>query len=368
MDEALAKTIEKEKAARKKSPKGRKRGKTGTTPTPSDQVSPRKKWGSKSSTKKLKKGGASSSSEGSDDEDATANSGGPTPSNRSTAGSLAMASADYTNQYKMQRKVFKEKNPFEGFLTLSEDGGGLNGVSKEFMDSKNPKEAPKKRKITLKGLHKELYECKLPDLVEAPKEQREMIFRTKMRLAKATCEFKELTKVKLLMIEKKEKILTELSEFCAKHHWFKVDLFVECIDTISHNLFRPLPYQERPPALSFFNDEVFDKDTTFEVPSWRHVKLVYDLTWRVINTPQVTAAMMEKYMTGKFLYSLVELFASEDHRERAYLMMILHKIYGRCLKLRPYIIEILCHYLYRMIYTDDFQHVNGIIELLQIIC
>ena len=170
------------------------------------------------------------------------------------------------------------------------------------------------------------------------------------------------------LIEKKERMLLELSEFIARHVWFKESLYEKCLQTVSFNLFRALPYQDRPPALSFFNDEVFDKDTNFEDPAWRHLKLVYDLTWRVINTPQVTAAMMEKHMTGKFLGNLVELFASEDHRERAYLMMILHKIYGRCLKLRPYIIQIMSGYFYRMIYADEFQHVNGIIELLQIIC
>ncbi len=57
---------------------------------------------------------------------------------------------------------------------------------------------------------------------------------------------------------------------------------------------RSLPYQDRPPALSFFNDEVFDKHTNFEDPAWRHLKLVYDLTWRVINTPQVTAARNDR--------------------------------------------------------------------------
>ena len=139
-----------------------------------------------------------------------------------------------------------------------------------------------------------------------------------------------------VIIVKKEKILVELSEFIARHVWFQEALYEACLEMIGANLFRPLPYQDRPPALSFFNDEVFDKDSNFEDPAWRHLKLVYDVTWRVINTPLVTAAMMEKYMTGKFLFCLVELFASEDHRERAYLMMILHKIYGRCLKLRPY--------------------------------
>jgi len=160
----------------------------------------------------------------------------------------------------------------------------------------------------------------------------------------------------------------ELSEFIARHHWFKEDLYIECLESVKINLFRALPYQYRPPSLSFFNDEVFDKEINFEDPSWQHLKLVYDLTWRVINTPQVTSAIMEKQMAGDFLSSLIELFASEDHRERAYLMMILHKIYGRCVKLRPNMIDVIRNYLLRMIYTNDFNHVNGVIELLQIIC
>eukprot|EP01084_Bolivina_argentea_P048444 89261_1 len=218
------------------------------------------------------------------------------------------------------------------------------------------------------GIEKDLYESELPSITEVNKEERENIFVEKLYLCGAKCDFFDTSDQMIELIEKKERMLLELSEFIARHVWFKESLYEKCLVTVSFNLFRALPFQDRPPALSFFNDEVFDKDTNFEDPAWRHLKLVYDLTWRVINTPQVTAGMMEKHMTGKFLGNLVELFASEDHRERAYLMMILHKIYGRCLKLRPYIIEIMSSYFYRMIYYDEFQHVNGIIELLQIIC
>jgi len=218
------------------------------------------------------------------------------------------------------------------------------------------------------GVEKELYESDLPPITDVKKEEREKIFVEKLTLCQAKCDFFDTRDQMIELIGKKESMLLELSEFIARHVWFKEKLYETCLETVSHNLFRALPFQDRPPALSFFNDEVFDKDTNFEDPAWRHLKLVYDLTWRVINTPQVTAAMMEKHMTGEFLGNLVELFASEDHRERAYLMMILHKIYGRCLKLRPYIIDIMSGYFYRMIYNDEFQHVNGIIELLQIIC
>ncbi|ETO18498.1 serine/threonine-protein phosphatase 2A 56 kDa regulatory subunit beta isoform [Reticulomyxa filosa] len=76
----------------------------------------------------------------------------------------------------------------------------------------------------------------------------------------------------------------------------------------------------------------------------------------------------QKYLPGSFLQNFIELFASEDERERSYVMMILHKIYGRCLKLRPHIIDLACHYLYRIIYCPNMDHFNGVIELLQIIC
>ncbi|ETO11888.1 hypothetical protein RFI_25490 [Reticulomyxa filosa] len=48
--------------------------------------------------------------------------------------------------------------------------------------------------------------------------------------------------------------------------------------------------------------------------------------------------------------------------------MIIHKIYGRCLKLRTHVIDLACNYLYRIIHCPSTDHFNGVIELLQIIC
>lgn len=285
----------------------------------------------------------------------------------------------------------KEKIPFVGWKKLVSDDDekelepGMNGVHHD-SDMMSPTPSPTPYQLEhdettmeilnkfmmetkqFDGIEMELYESDLPPITEVSKERREEVFVEKLHLCQAKCDFFDNSDKMIELIGKKESMLLELSEFIARHVWFKEALYETCLKTVSQNLFRALPFQDRPPALSFFNDEVFDKDTNFEDPAWRHLKLVYDLTWRVINTPQVTAAMMEKHMTGEFLGNLVELFASEDHRERAYLMMILHKIYGRCLKLRPYIIDIMSGYFYRMIYNDEFQHVNGIIELLQIIC
>jgi len=44
-----------------------------------------------------------------------------------------------------------------------------------------------------------------------------------------------------------------------------------------------------------------------------------------------------KYFTKTFLKSYIELFDSEDPRERDYLKTILHRIYGKYMPLRSYI-------------------------------
>ncbi|ETO01948.1 hypothetical protein RFI_35491, partial [Reticulomyxa filosa] len=101
------------------------------------------------------------------------------------------------------------------------------------------------------------------------------------------------TRVKAEMIKKKEDMLQDLTDYISRHNWFKDFLFEECMKTISINLFRPLPYQFRPPSLMFFHDEVFEKEANYEDPSWKHLKLVYDLAWRIICTTQVTPQIME---------------------------------------------------------------------------
>eukprot|EP01084_Bolivina_argentea_P316080 547807_1 len=217
-------------------------------------------------------------------------------------------------------------------------------------------------------IQNELSESNLPNITQVNKEQKDTIFIQKLYLCQAKCDFFDTNDQMINLIDKKERILLELSKFISDHIWFKQNLFEKCLETISNNLFRSLPYQNTPTTLSYPDNDILQTYTEFEDPSWRHLKLIYELLWRVINTPQISTDIMTKYMTGKFLVSLIELFASQDKRERKYLLMILHKIYGRCLKLRPYIIDIMSSYFYRMIYYNEFNHVNGIVELLQMIC
>ncbi|XP_019498199.1 PREDICTED: serine/threonine-protein phosphatase 2A 56 kDa regulatory subunit delta isoform [Hipposideros armiger] len=62
---------------------------------------------------------------------------------------------------------------------------------------------------------------------------------------------------------------------------------------------------------------------------------------------------------------LLDLFDSEDPRERDFLKTILHRIYGKFLGLRAYIRRQINHIFYRFIYETE--HHNGIAELLEIL-
>lgn len=61
---------------------------------------------------------------------------------------------------------------------------------------------------------------------------------------------------------------------------------------------------------------------------------------------------------------MLELFDSEDPRERDFLKTILHRLYGKFLGLRAFIRRAISNIFFQYIYeTDRF---NGIAELLEI--
>lgn len=76
---------------------------------------------------------------------------------------------------------------------------------------------------------------------------------------------------------------------------------------------------------------------------------------------------MKKYLEGKFVDNVIELFASEDPREREYLKTILHRIYGRFMPLRALIRQSIANCCYRTIYQRTRSE-NGIAEFLEIFC
>lgn len=62
---------------------------------------------------------------------------------------------------------------------------------------------------------------------------------------------------------------------------------------------------------------------------------------------RVATRAPERFLTCDFLSQLLELFDSEDPRERDFLKTILHRIYGKFLGLRAYIRRQINNIFYR---------------------
>lgn len=72
-------------------------------------------------------------------------------------------------------------------------------------------------------------------------------------------------------------------------------------------------------------------------------------------------------LTNRFFLTLqlLELFDSEDPRERDFLKTVLHRIYGKFLGLRAFIRKQINNIFLRFIYETE--HFNGVGELLEIL-
>src|SRR6218665_2946661 len=66
-----------------------------------------------------------------------------------------------------------------------------------------------------------------------------------------------------------------------------------------------------------------------------------------------------------FAVQLLELFDSEDPRERDFLKTVLHRIYGKFLGLRAFIRKQINYIFLRFVYETE--HFNGVGELLEIL-
>lgn len=77
------------------------------------------------------------------------------------------------------------------------------------------------------------------------------------------------------------------------------------------------------------------------------------------------AAIRSNVWQISFASQLLELFDSEDPRERDFLKTVLHRIYGKFLGLRAFIRKQINNIFLRFIYETE--HFNGVGELLEIL-
>lgn len=129
---------------------------------------------------------------------------------------------------------------------------------------------------------------------------------------------------------------------------------------ISANIFRALPVAIA--ADNFFEAE--EDDPIYE-PAWPHLQLVYELLRKFVVSTDTDSKAARACMTVDFVTAIVDLFQSEDPREREYLKTILHRIYGKVMPLRVPIRKAIMNIFHRVVYEN--QRYNGVAELLEIL-
>lgn len=138
-------------------------------------------------------------------------------------------------------------------------------------------------------------------------------------------------------------------------------VYPEIITMVSYNIFRTLPAVTDKTVNEADQEE---DEPTFEA-SWPHLQVVYEFFLRFLESPEFQPNTGKKYIDQRFVSSVLELFDSEDPRERDLLKTILHRIYGKFLGLRAFIRKQINNIFLRFVY--EVEKFNGIAELLEIL-
>ncbi|KAI8927674.1 phosphatase 2A regulatory B subunit-domain-containing protein [Entophlyctis helioformis] len=202
---------------------------------------------------------------------------------------------------------------------------------------------------------------KLPAFKDVPASERQDLFIKKIQQCNVLFDFNDALS-DLKGKEIKRQTLTELVEYISNNRGVITELvYPEIMNMFATNLFRTLPPQVNPSGDAFDPEE----DEPVLESAWPHLQIVYEFFLRFIESPDFNTNIAKKYIDQHFVLELLELFNSEDPRERDFLKTTLHRIYGKFLNLRAFIRRSINNAFFMFIYEDE-RH-NGIAEMLEIL-
>lgn len=203
----------------------------------------------------------------------------------------------------------------------------------------------------------------LPLFRDVPSSDRQSLFIRKLNLCCYTFDFTDPTK-NVKEKEVKRQTLLELVDYVTSGTGkFTEAVFEDITKMLVTNLFRTLP----PSSHENTGSDTFDpeeEEPTMD-PAWPHLQVVYEFLLRYVVSTETDAKLAKRYIDHSFVLRLLDLFDSEDPREREYLKTILHRIYGKFMVHRPFIRKAINNIFYRFIFETE-KH-NGIAELLEIL-
>lgn len=200
----------------------------------------------------------------------------------------------------------------------------------------------------------------LPKLREAPPADRTDLFRKKMFACSQVFDFHNDNCQREK--EAKRQTLLEIVEYVNNtRNCFNEALMQDVVGMVSANIFRALPTRDRS-VMSLYDPE--DEEPTLE-RAWPHLQIVYEFFLRFVVSNDVDPKIAKRFVDQNFVLKLLELFDSEDPRERDYLKTILHRVYGKFMALRSFIRRAIQHAFFKVIYECEIH--NGVGELLEIL-
>ncbi|OVA20480.1 Protein phosphatase 2A [Macleaya cordata] len=203
----------------------------------------------------------------------------------------------------------------------------------------------------------------LPGFRDVPSSEKQNLFIRKLNLCCVVFDFTDPTK-NLKEKDIKRQTLLELVDYVTSANGkFTETVMQEITKMVSVNLFRTLTSPPRENKVL----EAFDleEEEPLMDPAWPHLQIVYEFLLRFVASPETDAKLAKRYVDHSFVLRLLDLFDSEDPREREYLKTILHRVYGKFMVHRPFIRKAINYIFYRFIFETE-KH-NGIAELLEIL-
>lgn len=220
---------------------------------------------------------------------------------------------------------------------------------------------------------------KLPGFHEVPPNRRQHLFMQKIDQCNIIFDFNDASS-DIKAKEVKRMALHELLDYVANNRQVITEaMYPRAVEMFSKNLFRPIPPPMNPQGEAFDPEE---DEPVLEV-AWPHIQVVYEFFLRFIESQDFNTNIAKQYIDHSFVLAvriinisigrpftdtsnqLLELFDSEDPRERDFLKTTLHRIYGKFLNLRSFIRRSINNVFFQFIYeTERF---NGIAELLEIL-
>jgi serine/threonine-protein phosphatase 2A regulatory subunit B' len=200
----------------------------------------------------------------------------------------------------------------------------------------------------------------LPKLREAPLAERADLFRKKMQVCSQVFDFHDDNKQRDK--EAKRQTLLEIVEYVNNtRNCFNESLMQDVVFMVGANIFRALPTKNRT-VMAIYDPE--DEEPTLE-RAWPHLQIVYEFFLRFVVSNDTDPKVAKRFVHQNLMLKLLELFDSEDPRERDYLKTILHRVYGKFMALRSFIRRAIQQTFFKVIYECEMH--NGVGELLEIL-